>query len=359
MKTKVTYIITFLLAVHLSTAQILFQDNFNSHAVGEVSTDPTGATPGKGGWYVKKNLPPYTFPVEIVPEAGRGNVLSIGSNLNSHNGLGNEALLTQKNFNTLWNNRTAGNNILKLEYDIFLIGNNQSIIQSVVGLRTLGNLWTTRIFMENYNKNNQGHISTTNAYLYALYYDIQVPQTKDIFLGTNNTSEYNNFPYNTWLSVQLFIDYKYEAGNITGGTLYVYIPALSVLKKADFTHSEVIELLAITGGGRGNLQTVVKYDNVKLTALNTLPAYLAVEDYISSKFNLYPNPATNIVNITNNENMLVQQVTVYDIAGKQLSSQNYNNETEIQLNVENLASGTYLLYLQTNQGTAVKKLVKK
>jgi len=57
--------------------------------------------------------------------------------------------------------------------------------------------------------------------------------------------------------------------------------------------------------------------------------------------------------------MLVQQVVIYDISGKQLNTQSFNNETEIQLNVENLASGTYMLHLQTNEGTAVKKLVKK
>lgn len=66
-----------------------------------------------------------------------------------------------------------------------------------------------------------------------------------------------------------------------------------------------------------------------------------------------------MVTITNNESMLVEQVTIYDSIGKQLSTQTFNNQTEIQLNVENLASGTYMLHLQTAQGTAVKKLVKK
>ncbi len=57
--------------------------------------------------------------------------------------------------------------------------------------------------------------------------------------------------------------------------------------------------------------------------------------------------------------MVVQQVTVYDIAGKLITTQNFNEQAEIQLNVENLASGTYMLHLQTNEGTTVKKLVKK
>jgi len=42
-----------------------------------------------------------------------------------------------------------------------------------------------------------------------------------------------------------------------------------------------------------------------------------------------------------------------------LNTQMFNNENEIQLNVENLVSGVYLLHIETNEGTAVKKLVKK
>src|SRR5690606_21056651 len=107
-------------------------------------------------------------------------------------------------------------------------------------------------------------------------------------------------------------------------------------------------------------QITHKYDNIKITALNAVPPYvLNAENFLAQKFNLYPNPATNIVNITNNENMAVQQIMVYDVAGKQLSTQTFNNETEIQLNVEKLASGVYKLHRQTNEGTAVKKLVKK
>src|SRR5690606_24183963 len=115
-------------------AQVLFSENFDNLAVGEVSNDPTGTIPGKGGWYVKKTSTPYTFPVEITPEIGRGNVLAIGSNINDKNGLGNGAGLAQKNINTLWNTRTVGNNVLKLEYDIYLIGNSQDIISTTVGL---------------------------------------------------------------------------------------------------------------------------------------------------------------------------------------------------------------------------------
>src|SRR5690606_2849304 len=115
----------------------------------------------------------------------------------------------------------------------------------------------------------------------------------------------------------LFIDYKYEAGTVIGGKIYVYIPALNILKTADFTHSETIDLLNIRGFGSGNLSVAVKYDNIKITALQTIPSYiLSTNEQLAAKFNLYPNPANNVVNITNNENMFVKEVAVYDTTGK-------------------------------------------
>src|SRR5690606_20322359 len=110
----------------------------------------------------------------------------------------------------------------------------------------------------------------------------------------------------------------------------------------------------IAGEEAGPQQMINKLDNIKLTALNAVPPYVLSSVEISAdKFNLYPNPATNVVNITNSENMLVNQIAVYDTTGKLISTQNFNEQAEIQLNVEKLANGTYMLHLQTNEGTAV------
>src|SRR5690554_2655236 len=140
-----------------------------------------------------------------------------------------------------------------------------------------------------------------------------------------------------------------------------YIPTLNLFRADTITNSKTPDNISLTGAYL-QLTSVVKFDNIKLTALQSVPAYidaLSADEWVSSKFNMYPNPAANEVHITNSENMLVQQVAVYDVTGKQLSIQTFNNESEIQLNVENLASGVYMLHIETNKGTAVKKLVKK
>src|SRR5690606_25409651 len=105
-----------------------------------------------------------------------------------------------------------------------------------------------------------------------------------------------------------------------------------------------------------------RYDNIKITALGAVPPEdinIGINKKLSAKFNMYSKQAKNVVNITNSENMLVNKVVIYDIAGKQLSAQSFSNETKVQLNVENLVSGTYMLHIQSDSGTAIKKLIKK
>ena len=359
---QVTFLFTIALCFLCTTikAQVLFSETFDNYAVGELNTDHSGSTPGKGGWYVKENaFPPYTLSVEVVPENGRGNVVVISSG----NGKGTTASLTKKQINTLWNNRTAGNNVLKFEYDVFFVSDTVNVISVGGGLLTTNNLRTPmfRLFNHYTTTNNQVVISDTDAYLNADYHKTPIPPTEYLNLGLNNNIKFNNFPYNSWITVEFFIDYSYEAGNIVGGTIYLYIPSLNILSAGGtFTHNEIVDNIYIVASNTGVSALSAKYDNIKITALNQMPDLKAnVNDIISQKISLFPNPATNVVTITNSENMLVNQVVVYDTTGKQISTQNFNTQATIQLNVEHLASGTYMLHITTHEGTAVKKLVKK
>ena len=47
------------------------------------------------------------------------------------------------------------------------------------------------------------------------------------------------------------------------------------------------------------------------------------------------------------------------MTGKLILTQDFKNQSEIQLNVEAVTSGIYQLYIQTNEGNTVMKLIKK
>jgi len=309
---KHLYIILFLIAFQSINAQVLWSDNFDSHPVGLLSTDPTGATPGYGGWYVKTSQ----SQIQIVPESGRGYMMAVGWVGGTFGSTHEQA--TQENIDVLWNTRNKSNNILKLEFDVQATNN---------GLQS-------------------GYFSYQVAFSFK-----NTPYFNQFSAGADKTT----VPYNnSWIKVEIFIDYNTN-------TFYQYIPGYS--NRADKKNSigEPYQLMVSGYFMSPNTPSLIsfKLDNMKITAIPTLPSYLDVDEFLASKFNVFPNPATDVVTITNTENINVKQIEIYDVTGKNVKSQEYNNENELQLNISDLASGTYMLHVKTNQGTAVKKVVKK
>ncbi|WP_264561810.1 T9SS type A sorting domain-containing protein [Flavobacterium sp. N2155] len=363
---KILLIITTLLGVYNLTAQVLYTENFNNYPVGNIGTDYNGTVSGVGGWFTKSvNVPIYNTPLtnndyKIVAEANKGNVAQIGPL--TKKGEANRTLF-RTDLNTYWQQRTAGNNVFKCSFDLYVDDSYISSTPPSDPIRIIlyskeGGL--TRFSYEpRYHRFGAGfdfsrgnfNRGSGEAVLVSPGTPLQPP------------------PMGSWITVEMYIDYD-------NNKAYFSIPTLNYtnVKNIAFTLElggldtegnplpddspvELVFFYTKSGDVDGTFYTP-KIDNINLVAQNTVPT-LATTEQLAAKFNLYPNPASNVVNITNAENMQIQQITVYDVAGKQLSTQTYNNETDIQLNVEHLASGTYMLHLQTNQGTAVKKLVKK
>lgn len=118
-----------------------------------------------------------------------------------------------------------------------------------------------------------------------------------------------------------------------------------------------LHLRSFTGTAPYN-QSVYKYDNIIVSAVSTVPT-ASVYNVLSSKFNIYPNPVTNMLTVTNSENIIIKELTVYDVNGKIIKEQKSSFEKEITLNVENLSAGTYLLHIKTESGYTVKSFIKK
>ncbi len=78
----------------------------------------------------------------------------------------------------------------------------------------------------------------------------------------------------------------------------------------------------------------------------------------SNGFNVYPNPAKDLVNVDfGTTNHGVTNVMVTDIQGKEVFSTNINNDkSTVSIPVSNLASGFYMLKMQTATGTVAQKI---
>ncbi|WP_330443058.1 BspA family leucine-rich repeat surface protein [Flavobacterium sp. C4GT6] len=71
---------------------------------------------------------------------------------------------------------------------------------------------------------------------------------------------------------------------------------------------------------------------------------------------LYPNPANDILYIKVQNNVLPEEVVIYNLQGRELMSFNQNLES---MDITDLSSGIYLVTVQTNSGRADYRLVKK
>ena len=170
-------------------------------------------------------------------------------------------------------------------------------------------------------------------------------------------------PSDSWVTVELYIDYD-------NNQVYFSIPSLNhtVVLNTKFPlfltgggeHDDNPVKLEISNGYHNSFTTVkgMKIDNINLSAQNFTPT-VSINEFVSDKFNLYPNPATSVVTISNSENIGIKELLIYDITGRQISIYSYKNENEVQLNIDNLSSGTYFLHIVTDEGTGIKKLVKK
>lgn len=80
-------------------------------------------------------------------------------------------------------------------------------------------------------------------------------------------------------------------------------------------------------------------------------------EHEAGAFSLYPNPASTVLNITFGQNTSVESYTIYDVAGKAISSGKINISDTIS--VSDLAQGTYVIKLTGENTNASKLFIKQ
>lgn len=349
MKTNILLILTVLFTVQLTFAQVLLDDNFDNYTLGNLGTDPTGVIPGQGNWLTKlsKFSASNNSAFTITNETSKGKVLTFTTQQN-------DGITATKDLSTFINQRTTGNNVIKFEIDYYT-GTQYYMATNAAPHISIALMYNNNDLLFRYI-----HRVTQMTDFIQCSVRNGFSSTQSIYFGNNALS----LPVDTWISFIVYLDYNNKK-------IYCEIPYFNKVAVGNFldlsTSTNLIEdfkptsiELYATADIANASQMVHKFDNIKVTALKDVPPnILSINEQLATKFNVFPNPAHNVVTITNNENIGVEQIQVFDISGKAVQSHIFNNENQVQLNVANLASGSYLLHIKTNAGTAVKKLVKK
>ncbi len=81
-----------------------------------------------------------------------------------------------------------------------------------------------------------------------------------------------------------------------------------------------------------------------------------IDDNFYNSVAVYPNPATSTVYVQNDSGVKLQRYVLFDVFGKKVLEGSLGGNSN-RLSVETIAQGMYLLELQSDQGSAVKKII--
>jgi beta-glucanase (GH16 family) len=138
---------------------------------------------------------------------------------------------------------------------------------------------------------------------------------------------------------------------------YVYNPAVKNASTWPFDAEQYLLLnVAIQSIIATNfVQSAMEVDYVRVYQQGPL----AIANPIKTKeLIVFPNPATDKLNLKISENQIGSQVTIYSILGQELNSYILSTEETI-LDVSNYQNGIYLLKINTNSGIQTYKFIKE
>lgn len=94
----------------------------------------------------------------------------------------------------------------------------------------------------------------------------------------------------------------------------------------------------------------------RMDDFSIVAAPLSTSDFGSLKFNIYPNPAKDIVIVNAVEN--IKKIEIFNILGQRMIASDFSAHNA-QINVSNLSQGTYLIKTYTDNAVGTKKFIKQ
>ncbi|KAA9340945.1 T9SS type A sorting domain-containing protein [Adhaeribacter soli] len=173
---------------------------------------------------------------------------------------------------------------------------------------------------------------------------------------------------NAWVNYYRINEYYDSKGNYTGYLKEIYAGGWEpeAENQVLITYNSLFEITSMTYrwpqivGGQMTGPVVDQYKYVYSNFQYFQRALGTNENQKATPaFNVFPNPAQNIINITSSEKSPATTATLSDLTGKTWLTQKFNANEPKQLNIEALPKGIYLLQLKTAKGTSVQKIIKQ
>ncbi len=322
--------------------QVLMNENFDSYTVGQVNTDVSGNSAASNGYYVFSGTGTGSTTTNSGAETAQFVNEGSGKALQLITPNGNVAAngIWKGGFSDLWNGRTAGNNILHIQYKFKQnTANNSSGTygvylyeangEALVGARTSSNDLQARLICY-YNDN--GTVGT-------FYFNS--PAGAELMYATNQ-----------WSTVDLYFNYD-------DGQVAIDLDNTGLLSiggaGANVNPSEV-DILSYGANGNTTSETVI-FDDLVVSVSN-FP--LSVEDVTSLKPGISviaENPVKDqlVIKLAEIFDVAKTTISISDMNGKQVASMPYADA----MNVAHLDQGVYIVTISDGVNSENQKLIKQ
>ena len=345
--------------------QILQSEDFNALTVGDVAPNITGAgAPGQGGFSLfSVNFFGAAGTVTTTTSAAVTNAQIIDSlsanalslSVTGPNGNNGGVFLYNSDLTTLWPARTAGNDFIEIEVDVNT--NAISTSRNVVGLYLYDaagskvlvgfniRAETKQLSFVAYSTPAGTNPSTGMPYAPANY-NYSLAAAPGVVLPANTV-------------VRIGVSYNKTTGAVLIKAPGVAPAGIALVSSAIGTDPAEIDFIAFSGSTTAIPNTSsasMTFDNLTVKATATSTLLLKNDAFFQTNFSVYPNPATDLVNITKKNNVEVNSISITDINGR-IVKEVVSNEINL-ISIADLTAGIYLLKIVTAEGTGTTKLFK-
>ena len=190
------------------------------------------------------------------------------------------------------------------------------------------------------------------------------------------TQEYNTSgcPNQSELTFPM-AEYSHSGGNcsITGGYVYrgeIYENFLGVYFYADFCSGEIGTIDQSNnqinhGSYNGSWVSFGEDKNKELYIIDNFGSIYKIEgnilsttDFNINTVSIYPNPASNNLNVKSSNNSFIKNISIYDLKGSIALTKNISGLTETNISINLLQSGIYMVKVTSAKGISIiKKLI--
>lgn len=176
----------------------------------------------------------------------------------------------------------------------------------------------------------------------------------DIYTDTPTQDKSFNFKFSNWSGGAGETNaYQYSATNANvlpsvnpGAWISIDLPLTSFTAIGGTDNSDFVQFVITSDLG------TVYYDNIYLHKNTTL----GTNDFETSKVKMYPNPATNVLNIESLSN--IEKVAIYNVLGQKVISETPNKEL-ISLDVSSLQVGVYIIKTTVDGNVSSSRFIKE